>query len=111
MKKKATQLTSEVIIEAVHDAVRKGVEPLEKHLTAKIENARESVRAELKDSRDYSTQRFNKLETKLEHVEDDVDKIKLAVVDLLPIAQHQQKNDTAINLLEQRVDKLEATHG
>lgn len=80
---------------------------VEKRLTARIEGAATGVRAELKDFREYTTQRFNKVETRLARVEDDVEKIKLAVVDLLPIAQRQQKNDEALQLLEQRVAKLE----
>lgn len=134
MKKKATQITPQNfrgLETLLRKAVREEVTPITngfkqeiQKIDTRLDHKIEAVRADLKDFRDYTTQCFNKVDTRfehvdsrldhveasLEHVADDVEKIKLVAVDLIPVAQRQQKNDIAINLLEQRIDKLETAH-
>lgn len=49
---------------------------LDKRLTARIDNAKESVQADLKDFRDYTIQRFNKVDGRLDKVENRLDGVE-----------------------------------
>lgn len=60
----------------INRLINDGQTSLEKRLTARIDNAKESVQADLKDFRDYTIQRFNKVDGRLDKVEGHLDEVE-----------------------------------